>query len=164
MSEPNYRQLSPPEDKRPEEYTWAERRGELYDMIERAGHYRNLEQSQRDLGRRYSVSHTTIQKDIAKVLEQWGEQLGEHAKAELDTIKTRAVQDLLDDNKSDKAYYLMMNHYQTLMDAGVKERAPDKTELSGGLDISGEDAYFEMLAEKNDEIEDTDVVEDKSNE
>lgn len=131
MSDPDYRQLSPPENKPPDEYTWSERRAELYDMIEQAGHYRNLERSQRDLGRRYGVSHTTIRNDINAILEQCGKQLGDVAKAELDTIKTRAVQHLLEENKPDKAYYLMMNHYETLMEAGIKEKAPDKTELTG---------------------------------
>lgn len=131
---PNYRQLSPPTDKLPEDFTWAERRGELYDMIERAGHYRNIEYSQRELGDRYGVTHRTIQKDIAAVNAWIAEHLGSGAKAELDTLKTRAVLDLIEEGDTAEAYDLMRRHYKTLMAAGVKEKAPDKHEHLGEID------------------------------
>lgn len=133
--EPNYRAISPPEEKSRPEYSYVERRGELYDLVEQAGHYRNLERSQRDLARRYDVSHTTIRKDLKRIREWKAERLGEHAEAELETLKTRAVEQLLDSGKPDKAYYLMMNHYETLMEAGVKESAADEIEHTADASV-----------------------------
>lgn len=132
---PNYRSLSPPEDKPREEYTYAERRAELYDAIDRAGHYRNLERSQRQLGDRYGVSHTTIRKDINAILEWKADHLGENAEAELETLKNKAVRDALDENDPAKAYRLMTTHFQNLMAVGEIEEAPDKHEIdhSGSL-------------------------------
>lgn len=131
---PNYRQLSPPTEKQPEEYTWAERRGEIHDMIERAGHYRNIEYSQRELADRYGVVHRTVQKDIDAVNEWIAQHLGAGAKAELDTLKTRAVLDLIEEGDTAEAYELMRRHYKTLMAAGVKEKAPEKSQV----DLNGE--------------------------
>jgi len=128
---PNYRSLSPPEDKPRSEYTYAERRAELYDLIDRAGHYRNLERSQRELGDRYGVSHTTIRKDINAILEWKAEHLGDNAEAELETLKTRAVEKALEDNEPEKAYSIVSQHVKNLQAVGAIEQAPSKHEVTG---------------------------------
>lgn len=143
---PNYRSLSPPDDKPTEEYTWAERRSEIYDLIEKAGHYRNIEASQRELGRRYGVSHSQIREDIQAINEWTAEHLGDNAEAELESLKTTAVQHLIEQGKPDKAYYLMMNHYETLMDAKAasQEKEPEKNETD--LTVEGKDWSEQMDA------------------
>jgi len=128
---PNYRSLSPPEDKAREEYTYAERRAELHDMIDRAGHYRNLERSQRQLGDRYGVSHTTIRKDINAVLEWKAEHLGENTTAELETLKNRAVEQALENNDPAEAYSIISQHLSNLQSVGAVEEAADKHEVTG---------------------------------
>lgn len=148
-NEPNYRQLSPPEDKAPDEYSWAERRSELYDMIERAGHYRNLERSQRDLGNRYGVSHTTIRNDIQAINEWMADRLGDDAEAELETLKNRAVQKLIDEGKEDKAFYLMKNYWETLMEAGLKDKATEEVDVN----FDPSEAYIAALESKADDEE-----------
>jgi DNA-binding FadR family transcriptional regulator len=125
---PNYRALSPPDEKARPEYTYTERRAELYDLIEQAGHYRNLERSIRDLGNRYGVSHTTIRNDIEAIHEWKADHLGQHATAELQTLKTRAIQDALDRGDSEEAYYLMRKHFETLMDHGAVASAAEEHE------------------------------------
>jgi len=125
---PNYRALSPPDEKARPEYTYTERRAELYDLIEQAGHYRNLERSTRDLGNRYGVSHNTIRNDIEAIHEWKADHLGQHATAELQTLKTRAVQDALDRGDSEEAYYLMRKHFETLMDHGAVDSATEEHE------------------------------------
>lgn len=130
---PNYRAINPPREKGREDYSYVERRAELYDLMEQAGHFRNLEKSTRDLGDRYDVSHTQIRKDIARIREWKADKLGDHAAADLELIKTRAVQDLLDRGDADKAYYLMMNHYETLMETGAAPRAAEEVEVDGDL-------------------------------
>jgi len=132
-SEPNYRALSPPDHKPTDEYSYVERRAELYDLIERAGHYRNLERSQRELGRRYGVSHTTIRKDINRILTWKAEHLGDHVDAELETLKTKAVQDALDDGDAQKAYQIMTTHLKNLQSLGLKDKEPEQVEHSGSI-------------------------------
>jgi len=128
---PNYRALSPPEDKAPDEYSYVERRAELYDLIEQAGHYRNLERSTRELGRRFGVSHTTIQKDIRRILDWKSDHLGDNIDAELETLKTKAVQDALSNGEATTAYQIMSQHLRNLQSLGIKGETPEQLEVSG---------------------------------
>lgn len=143
--QPNYQRITPPPDKDPEDYTYVERRAELYEMIDQQGGYRNLDRSQRALGERYGVVHRTIQKDIQRVLEWKHEHIGEHAESELSIVQSRGVQDYLEAAKEHrekeryeeaadcmaKAYELASNHFEDLQEAGLKDKAPDKTEIGG---------------------------------
>lgn len=146
MSEqPNYRRMSPPPDKSPEEYTYVERRAELYDLIDQQGGYRNLDRSQRELGERYGVVHRTIQKDIERILEWEREHLGEHTETELSLVQGRGIQDYIEAAKQyrkagqyekaaecmSKAYELASNHLDDLQELGEKDKAPDKHEHAG---------------------------------
>ena len=129
MDEPNYRQLQPDPDKDMTEYTYVERRAKIYDLINEAGHYRNIEQSTRQLGERMGVSHVTIQKDIRRVNEWIADNMGEEADAELETLKNKAVRDLIDRGDTDQAYKIMKEHYQMLQEIGVKDREPDEIKM-----------------------------------
>jgi len=133
----NYREINPPDDKAKDEYTVAERRAELFDAIERAGHYRNLQRSYRQLGDRYGVSHETIRKDINRILEWKEEHLSPHAKVELETLKTKAVQELLEDGEYAAAYQIMSRHYANLQSMGVESEEPDKHEIEHDGPIFG---------------------------
>lgn len=141
----NYRELSPPEDKSRDEYSATERRAELYDLIEAKGHYRNLERSQRELGRRYGVSHQMINKDIKEILKWQKEHLGNNAEEELTILKNAAVRDLVESGNKDDAYKLAKEHYQMLQDMGVKEKEPEKKE------INIQDAWREVLSNESTE-------------
>lgn len=128
---PDYRQHTPPEDTAPTEYTWMDRRAELYDMIEQVGNHRNLERSQAVIGERYGVTQQTICKDIKRINAFRAEQLHADAAGELETLKTKAVLDLLEEGESAKAYHLMATHYRILIETGHIESAPAKHEHSG---------------------------------
>lgn len=158
MSDPNYRTISPPDDKSPGEYSYVERRAELYDMIERAGHYRNLERSQRELGRRYDVSAKTVNKDIQRVNEWIADHMGGTAEAELETIKDRAIQKLISEGDEDKAFYLMKNYWETLMEAGVKDTAEDDINLNV---TDASEAYAASIDQKYADNDDTDASQDE---
>jgi DNA-binding FadR family transcriptional regulator len=127
----NYREVSAPDEREPEDYTTAERRAAIFDRIEQAGHYRALQRSYRELGDHYGVSHTTIRNDITAVLEWQKDNLSPHAEAELESLKTRAVEQLLEQGEPAEAYELMRKHYEALQDMGERERPPDKHEVSG---------------------------------
>lgn len=124
----NYRKIVPADETLPSDYTYIERRGEIYDRIDRAGHHRNLEQTQHELADRYGVSQPQIWEDIQAINDWKSDKLGDDADVELETLKTKAVQDLLAADDSEAAYYLMRKHYETLMDAGIKDKATDKHE------------------------------------
>jgi len=149
--QPNYRSQSAPDGKPRPEYSYVERRAELYDLIEQAGHYRQLEKSQSDLADRYDVHQTTITKDLKRIREWKAKHLGNGAEAELDTLKTKAVQHLLDNGDPDDAYYLMRKHYETLMDAGIKDSATEE------LDVTGDLSVVELLSPDSGSDTDTDT-------
>jgi len=132
-NDPNYRAITPPADKKRTEYSYVERRAELYDMLERAGHYRNLERSTRQLGDRFGVSHTQIRKDIQRIMKWKAEHLGDHVDAELETLKTKAVQDALENGDAAKAYDIISKHLQNLQSLGVVNKEPEQLEHSGTL-------------------------------
>lgn len=127
----NYREINPPEDKPRDDYTPAERRAELFDAIEQAGHYRNLQRSYRQLGSKYGVSHETIRKDINRILDWKRENLSPHAEVELETLKTKAVRELLEEKEYARAYKIMSEHYENLQEMGEREKEPDKHEVEG---------------------------------
>jgi len=125
----NYREINPPDDRARPDYTVAERRAEIFDMIERAGHYRNIQQSYADIGDRYGISHEQIRKDINTILKWKKENLAPHAKVELETLKTKAVQELLDQGEYADAYAIMSEHYTNLQEMGEEDKEPDKHEV-----------------------------------
>jgi len=127
----NYREINPPDDKPPEDYTTAERQAEIFDMIERAGHYRNLQRSYSQLGEQYGVTKQQIRKDIVRVLDWKEEHLSPHAKAELETLKTKAIEELLDRGEVAEAYEIMAEHYKNLQSMGEEPAEPDQLEVSG---------------------------------
>lgn len=125
----NYRQINPPDDTAKEDYTPGERRAEIFDLIEQAGHYRNLQRSYRQLGNQYGVTKQQIRKDIVRVLEWKADNLSPHAEAELETLKTKAIQTKLDENKPGEAYDIMSKHLENLQTLGEIQREPEKHEV-----------------------------------
>lgn len=130
-SDIGYATLPVPADKSPDEYTYAERRSELYNLIEEAGHPRNLERSQEELGRRYGVSQRQISGDIQVIREYEAERVGSDARANTEFICSKAVRELLSDGEYEKAAKLQLSYFEWLQDIGTEEKAPDKTEISG---------------------------------
>lgn len=136
---PNYRDITAPLDKPYPEYTYVERRAKLYDMIEQAGHYRNLQRTQRQIAEQFGVSHTTIGNDISAVNEWIAQNVGDNAEVELESLKNTAVQELVDQGRPDDAYRIMAEHYKILQDMGVKDREPDEIEIDWRDYVSRDD-------------------------
>ena len=128
---PDYSTLPVPDDKPPTEYTWAERRSELYNLIEEAGHPRNLERTQEQLGKRYGVTQRQISDDVQAIREFEGERVGKDARAETEFVCAKAVRSLLDEGKYKEAADLQLSYFEWLQDAGVEERAADKLDIGG---------------------------------
>lgn len=146
---PNYRKIEADQSKRRGDYTWAERRAEIHDLLERAGHHRQLERTQRDLADRFDVSQGQIWKDIQAVLDWREARLGDDAEAELSLLKTRAVQERLEDDDATGAYDIAVRHYRLLMQMGEKEEAPDQHEV----EHSGDVGWFDRIEQAAEDLE-----------
>jgi len=137
----DYRGITPPRDKPPTDYTCAERRARLYDIIDDKGHHRNLERSTRQLGDRFGVSHTTIRRDIDAILEYKTENLGENIKAELETLKTKAVDEALENGDAAEAYQIISEHLKNLQSVGIEDKEPEEHELR----LSPSERYADLV-------------------
>lgn len=122
----DYATLPVPSDKPPEEYTWPERRSEIYDLIEEAGHPRNLERTQEQLGRRYGVSQRQISDDIQAIREYEAESVGDDVRANTSFVCEKAVRELMDGGQYEAAAKLQMKYFEWLQEAGEEDKQPDK--------------------------------------
>lgn len=93
---PNYRENTPPREKARVNYTWAERRSELYDRIQKVGTWQNLPKGSRALGDEYDVSHTTILNDIDAIQDWERAHLSENAVANVSILERSAIKDKTD--------------------------------------------------------------------
>jgi len=130
-SNPDYATLPVPDGTSPEEYTWPERRSEIYNLIEEAGHPRNLERTQEQLGKRYSVSQRQVSDDIQAIRDYEAENVGEDVRANTSFVCEKAVRELMDDGEYEAAAKLQMQYFEWLQDAGEEDKQPDKHELTG---------------------------------
>lgn len=127
----DYATLPVPEDKRPENYTWPERRSEIYNLIEEAGHPRNLERTQDRLGKRYGCTQQQISDDIDAIRDYEAESVGDDVRANTSFVCEKSVRELMDDGEYKKAAELQMAYFEWLQEAGEEKKVPDKQELTG---------------------------------
>lgn len=160
---PNYAELSPPDDKRPSEYTYIERRSEIYRLIEEAGHPHNLERSQRELADRYDVSQAQISKDVQRLREFEAQHNEERATSVTSWLSEKTVMQHLEAaQKAEEMGDLAeaAEHFQAAMDAqmdytdflfklGQLDEAPTSIEMEG----DAAEAYMGMLKQAAEEGE-----------
>lgn len=127
----DYATLPVPSEKPPEEYTWPERRSEIYNLIEEAGHPRNLGRTQEQLGKRYGVSQRQISDDIQAIRDYEAESVGDDVRANTSFVCEKAVRELMDGGEYKKAAELQMSYFEWLQEAGAEKKVPDKQELTG---------------------------------
>jgi hypothetical protein len=131
---PDYATLPVPSEKPPEEYTWPERRSEIYDLIEEAGHPRNLERTQEQLGKRYGVSQRQISDDIQAIRDYEAESVGDDVRANTSFVCEKAVRELMDSDDYEAAAKLQMKYFEWLQEAGVE----DKTATLADIEIAAD--------------------------
>lgn len=161
---PNYARYAgeTPFDKPPEEYDYAQRRGEIYRLIEDAGgHPHNLERSQQQLADRFGVSQQTISNDIQVLSEYEAAHNGTRAKAVTSMLSEKVVmahieaaQDLKEMGKKEeaadrleRAMNAQMRYDQYLFREGTLEEAADELKIEGD---AGQ-AYMAMLEQAAEE-------------
>jgi hypothetical protein len=129
MAEPDYRQVSLPDDKARTEYSYVERRAAILRLIENRGHPWGLNKSQ--LGREFGVSDAQIHKDLDRLKEWYSNRIGEDAEFSSDLAYKRIVQEHMDNNEFDKARKALDSWNGWLQDTGKQETEPDTHEIEG---------------------------------
>lgn len=171
--QPDYATISPPEDKPETEYSWRERRAELYRLLKQYGHPRNIEMNQSELGDRYGCDQSRISKDFQKLREYFKKRSGSRAVAETGMLGEKVVEQIieqareLEDTADDleaagdfrsaakmreraaklwsEAQDNQMQFNNFLFDTGQLDEEPDQLEI----DMDASDAYMQALKQKH---------------
>jgi hypothetical protein len=137
MSDVNYEAVDIPDDKPPSEYHWTERRAEILQLIEKAGHPGSISPTR--LADRYDVSKSQISQDKSRLQEFIVEQIDEPAvDAITSTVFQTAVKELMDNDEYRKAAKTVADWNDWLGDRGHVEREPDRLEANVNLDVDDE--------------------------
>lgn len=90
-----------PTQKPREEFTAAERRAEIAEIITQLGHPTMVNQT--ELAERYGVSQPQIHKDINRIAEHAADTLGDGHELEVESVFRRSIRGLLNDEEWRKA-------------------------------------------------------------
>lgn len=123
----DYDAVNIPVEKAREDYSYVERRAEILERIERAGHPNALNKSQ--LAREYDVSHTSIGRDFDALAEYVAANLDSHHSFIMDRVMRGAVRNLAEEGEHWKAVKAAEKWYGWLADVGVLTRTPERREL-----------------------------------
>lgn len=99
-SEPDYSAVNVP-TKPPTEFHYTERRAELLQLVEQAGHPKTLNQA--ELADRYGVSQQQISKDLDRLDEYIRERISSRRDLTIKSILERSMKGLLDEGEYYKA-------------------------------------------------------------
>ncbi len=129
MAEPDYRQVSLPDDKARTEYSYVERRAAILRLIENRGHPWGLNKSQ--LGREFGVSDAQIHKDLDRLKDWYSNRIGEDAEFSSELAYKRIVQEHMDNNELEKARKTLDSWNGWLQDTGNQAKEAEKHEIEG---------------------------------
>ncbi|SDY98083.1 hypothetical protein [Halopenitus persicus] len=99
-SQPDYAAVNIP-SKPPTEYDHVERRAELLQQVRDLGHPSMIHQG--EAAERYGVSQQQISKDLDRIAEYVGENLGARHELTIDAVFQRSIQGLLEEGEYRKA-------------------------------------------------------------
>jgi hypothetical protein len=170
---PDYASISPPDDKPETEYDYIERRAELYRLLKKYGHPRNIEMNQSGLAERYGCDQSSISRDFQKLRSYFKSRAGSRAVAETGMLGEKVVEQIitqardLEDTADDleaagdfraaakmreraanlwsKAQDNQMQFNEFLFDTGHLDEEPDQLEV----DVDPSDAYMQALKQKH---------------
>jgi hypothetical protein len=144
MSDVNYEAVDIPDDKPPSEYHWTERRAEILQLIEKAGHPDSISPTR--LADRYDVSKSQISQDKSRLQEFIVEQIDEPAvDAITSTVFQTAVRELMDNDEYRKAAKTVADWNDWLGDRGHVEREPDRLDANVNLNDESKEILRETL-------------------
>lgn len=126
---PNYHEVTLPDDKPRDEYSYTERRAAILKVMEQRGHPWGLNKSQ--LARQFGVSDVQIHKDLDRIKEYYSNRIGTDAKSATEIAYKRILQEQLDNDELDKARRTLDSWNSWLQDTGHQEKEPDKHDVQG---------------------------------
>jgi len=126
-----YREVNVPGDKPPSEYSYVERRAEILELIEEAGHPDALTKTR--LADRYDISPPQITKDFDRLRGYIRETLGHQRHAISESIYRKAIKEYTDRGEYDKAIDALESWNEWLREEGAREIEPptEKREHAG---------------------------------
>ena len=128
-----FKDIDIPEGKDPEDYSYMERRAELFSYIIEAGHPDLLNQT--EFAKRYGVTQPTISKDIKRIREDIRDELGTDADLIIYSIFQKGLRDLVRRERYEKAMEFAKEWGEWLFDradSGV-ERAASKHDIDADV-------------------------------
>lgn len=108
----DYRAVEVPDGKDPENMTYAERRAEILDLIEKRGSPRLVNGAR--LAERYGCTRQMIHKDLDRLAEWADENQGDREVLEGDALYWRCIQGLLEDGEYRKAAQTLSDYHDWL--------------------------------------------------
>lgn len=124
-----------PDDKDPEDYSYMERRAELFSFVLEAGHPDLLNQTK--FAERYGVVQSTISKDLKRIREDVKDELGTDAEFIAHAVFHKALRELARQGEWVEATRIIERWFDWLFDSegsGIR-RAPDRHDVRA--DIAG---------------------------
>lgn len=144
-----YSNVNIPDGKKPENYSYAERRAELLQVIIEAGHPDLV--SRTKFAQRYDVDPSTITKDINDHLVPGiQDELAKDAEMVTNVVFRKAIKEKASNQEWMEATELLDSWNDWLFATGAQEKAPDKLEVESDAG----DAYIQALKEDVEESED----------
>lgn len=122
-----YKNIEIPDDTDPEDYTYHERRAELFNFIIEAGHPDLL--SRKKFAEYYGVAPSTITKDIQKLRAEIRDELGTDAEFITEVVYTKAIREKVKEEDWEAATEIVDRWNGWLFETGAQERAPEKQEI-----------------------------------
>jgi len=125
-SSPKYNEIEIP-DVPSRKFTAEQRRADLFRRVLDAGSPHAINQSQE--AKRYDVHRSTICRDMGKIAEYVGKNIGDGARLTARAVFERTLSDLqeADDWRASKAAFdIMMDWQSWLQDTGEQRKEPDK--------------------------------------
>lgn len=127
----DYGRVSIPQGKPPSEYSYQERRAEIYAMMDEKG-TPDLDQTQASLADRYDVCQQQISKDFDRIRDSMRAHIGKDAELRAEMIYGKAVRELQEDGQWFQAAKVADMWNDWLFDVGAVDRAPEKAEVTHG--------------------------------
>lgn len=132
----DYRATNVPDDKRPDEYTYAERRAEVLDLVEKAGYPGALNQS--ELARRYDCTPQNIYKDMNILREFIVEEIDETRTDSFSkSVFEKSIRELVEQGEHKDAVTAVSKYNSWLFDRGYQDKEPEKQEIDQNTNVEG---------------------------
>lgn len=147
-----YDRVEPPADRPYEEYTYVQRRAVLLRRIERVGHPRALNQTQRELAAEFDVGRASIHRDMKALARFMADNVDRDHVVIMDAVFRGAILDLVKEGNLARAAEIGREWFDWLADLGAIDRVADKVDFDATQKDRDSDTY--RVIGDNEAIED----------